>query len=110
MSRTVLVKYQVKEESADANQHLVEQVFQQLHAEDPGGLRYATLRLADGVTFVHIALIEGDDDPLSRLSAFGEFRQGLEDRVADGPGRTDATLVGAYRFLTPCPTEAAGKK
>jgi hypothetical protein len=101
MSRTVVVKYQVKEDAADANQHLVEQVFKQLNAEDPGGMRYATLRLADGVTFVHIALIEGDDDPLSRSSAFRQFQEGLGDRVTDGPGRSAATLVGAYRFLTP---------
>ncbi|MEV4889220.1 hypothetical protein AB0K48_07520 [Nonomuraea sp. NPDC055795] len=101
MSRTVVVKYQVKEDAAEANQHLVEGVFEQLNAEDPGGMRYATLRLADGVTFVHIALIEGDDDPLSRSSAFRRFQEGLGDRVVGGPGRTAATLVGAYRFLTP---------
>lgn len=32
-------------------------------ADDPGGLRYATFRLADGVTFVHIAITEGKDNP-----------------------------------------------
>ncbi|MEW2354308.1 hypothetical protein [Spirillospora sp. NPDC029432] len=101
MSRTVVVKYQVNEAAAEANQELVERVFEQLAAEEPGGLRYATLRLADGVTFVHIAVIEGEDDPLPRLSAFRRFQEELEDRAADGPGRSAATLVGAYRFLSP---------
>ncbi|WP_433329087.1 hypothetical protein [Spirillospora sp. CA-294931] len=101
MSRTVVVKYQVKEAAAEANQELIERVFDQLAAENPGGLRYAALRLADGVTFVHIASIEGEHDPLSGLSTFRRFQEELGERAADGPGRSAATLVGAYRFLAP---------
>ena len=51
---TVVVRYRPRPEEADNNQRLVEAVFAELADKDPGGVRYATLRLADG-TFVHIA-------------------------------------------------------
>lgn len=101
MSRTVVVRYKTRPEAADENQRLIEAVFAQLNADDPGGLRYAVLRLADGVTFVHVAIVEGETDPLPRLSAFAEFQRGHRDRTAEPPVPAKATLLGAYRFLTP---------
>ena len=101
MSRTVVVRYQTRADAAAANQELVEQVFAQLAGDDPGGLRYAAFRLADGVSFVHVAVMEDDGDPLSQSSAFAAFQKSLGDRLADAPVRAEATLVGSYRFLTP---------
>ena len=54
MSKTV-VTYKTTPEKADENAELVERVFKELNEKDPGGIRYATFRLADGVSFVHIA-------------------------------------------------------
>jgi hypothetical protein len=101
MSRTVVVRYETRPEAADDNQRLIEKVFAQLAADDPGGLRYAVFRLADGVTFVHVAIVEGEPDPLPRLRAFVEFQRGHGDRTAGPPVPAEATLLGAYRFLTP---------
>jgi hypothetical protein len=99
MSRAVVVRYETRPEAADENQRLVERVYAELARDDPGGLRYATFRLADGVTFVHVAVHEGDDNPLSRTAAFGEFQRGISERCAVQPVASGATLVGAYRFL-----------
>jgi hypothetical protein len=99
MSTTVVVRYTTRVDAADENQRLVEKVFAELAANDPGGLRYATFRLADGVTFVHVAFVEGDDNPLSRTAAFAEFQRELGQRCVDPPVAADATLVGSYRFL-----------
>jgi hypothetical protein len=97
----VVVRYQTRPEVADENQRLVEQVFAELNREDPGGVRYLALRLADGVSFLHIVISEGGDpDALGRSAAFAEFQRGIRDRVADGPVRDEATLVGSYRFLS----------
>ena len=65
---------------------------------DPGGLRYATFRLADG-TFVHIAEIESDENPLRDNTAFAAFQDGIVERCEAGeaPNPQDATLVGSYR-------------
>lgn len=92
-----MIRYATRPEAAETNQRLVEQVFAQLQAEDPGGVRYLSLRLADGVSFVH--LVTGDTGALAELSAFAEFQRELGDRVVEGPTRSEVTLVGSYRFL-----------
>lgn len=97
---TVIVRYQVEPDRADENQRLVESVFAELAATDPGGVRYATFRLADD-TFVHIADIEGDENPLVATAAFGAFQADLPARCVEGgtPNPQAATLVGSYRLL-----------
>jgi hypothetical protein len=96
----VIVRYKTKADRADENQALVERVFGELSVSSPAGLRYATFRLADGVSFVHVASIETDDgtNPLSTTPAFAGFLQGINDRCEDGPAASDATVVGSYRF------------
>ncbi|QUQ62753.1 hypothetical protein [Kutzneria sp. CA-103260] len=96
MSKSVMVRYRTRPEAAEENQRLVEAVFQELNADDPGGLRYATFRLADGVTFVHVATFDGEDNPLQRSAAFKEFQQDVEARIDGGAERSDVTLVGSY--------------
>ncbi len=99
--RKVVVSYEVKPELADQNQVLVERVFAELDEQGPGGVRYATFRLADGVSFVHVASIETDDgsNPLAGINAFGEFGRRIEDRCTKPPAAQDAVLVGSYRLL-----------
>jgi hypothetical protein len=100
--KSVVVRYQTKKDSADENQRLIEKVFQELNGSDPGGLRYASFRLADGVSFVHVASIETADgsNPLSETAAFGEFLKGIAERCDQQPVSQDATVVGSYRFFT----------
>ncbi len=99
MSR-IVVRYRPKAEHADENQRLVEAVFAELAAKAPAGLRYATLRLADG-TFVHVAEVEGDANPLTSMDAFAAFQKGVRARCepGDGPNAQPATIVGSYRFF-----------
>ncbi|TDD64564.1 hypothetical protein E1262_27805 [Jiangella aurantiaca] len=94
-----MIQYTAKStETADENQDLVERIFAELDADDPGGMRYATFRLADGVTFVHVVIHETDGNPLDHISAFAEFQKGFGDRVGGPPSFSDATIVGSYRF------------
>jgi hypothetical protein len=97
----IVVRYRPKPDRADENQRLVEAVFAELAATDPGGIRYATLRLADG-TFVHVADIEGDSNPLAQTAAFAEFQSEIADRceVGEGPNPQDAIVVGSYGFAS----------
>ncbi len=99
MSVTV-VRYRTASDRAEENQALIEKVFGQLDVERPAGLRYASFRLADGVSFVHIASVETDDgtNPLLSASAFSEFVGEIGDRLEEGPLSSDATVVGSYRF------------
>jgi hypothetical protein len=93
---TIVVRYRCKPDRADENQRLVDDVFAELAASDPGDFRYATFRLADD-TFVHIAQVE-EHNPLGELEAFARFQRDLADRCADGPDPQPAHLVGAYLF------------
>ena len=70
MSVTV-VRYQTKPDRADENQALIEKVFGELATSGPDGLRYAAFRLADGVSFVHVASVETADgtNPLTTTPA-----------------------------------------
>ncbi len=97
---TIVVRYRPEADRADENQRLVEAVFAELADTDPGGVRYATLRLADG-TFVHIADVEADANPLNDNAAFARFQDGIVDRCVDGegPNPQPATLVGSYRMF-----------
>jgi hypothetical protein len=99
MGKTMVVRYQTRPDAAEENQRLVEQVFAQLANEDPGGLRYATFRLDDGVSFIHVAITEGDSSPLQQLSAFKQFSSTIGERVVDRPAGSGATVVGSYRFF-----------
>jgi hypothetical protein len=98
MSRTIIVRYRTTPEAADENQRLIEQVYAELAATDPGNLHYQTLRLADGVTFVHVSTIDGADNPLERSAAFAEFQRGIGDRCAEPPAPSHATVVGSYGY------------
>ncbi|WP_244200222.1 hypothetical protein [Micromonospora arborensis] len=87
-----VIRYQTKPDAADENQRLIENIFVELAHTAPPGLRYSSFRLADGVTFVHVV----DGNGLTELAAFQEFQHALGDRLAVGPARDDATLVGSY--------------
>ena len=94
----VVVRYKTKPDRAEENQAFIEKVFAELDASNPEGLRYMTLRLGDGVSFVHIAAVEADN-PLASLPAFGEFQREIAGRCDERPLVMEATVVGSYGFL-----------
>lgn len=93
---TTVVRYKVKEGRGDENQALVEAVFTELAATNPDGLRYGTIRLDDGVTFVHIARTEGEDNPLGESAAFKAFVADLPDRCAEPPAPMEGAVIGNF--------------
>jgi hypothetical protein len=48
---------------------------------------------------VHVAVLEGGENPLSTSAAFAEFQSGIRERCVEGPVAADASVVGSYRFL-----------
>src|SRR5262245_3311493 len=89
--RRVMVRYTGKPDRADGNERLVREVYEELHRTGPEGIRYATFRLADGVTFVHVASVETDDgtNPLADVAAFGRFQEAVGERCAVAPVVTE---------------------
>ena len=97
MSATV-VRYRTKPDRGDENQALIEKVFQELSETQPAGLRYTSLRLDDGVSFVHVAIVDTGDgsNPLTTTAAFQEFTRNIAERCDEPPVATAATVVGSY--------------
>jgi hypothetical protein len=91
-----IVRYSTRPESADENQRLVEKVLAELDATKPEGVGYSVFRLADGVTFVHVAVFEREGNPLAELQAFQEFASGIGQRCDEPPTPAQASLIGAY--------------
>jgi hypothetical protein len=96
MSHAAVVRYTTRPDTADENEQLIKAVFAQLAEQRPKGLRYVAVRLDDGVSFVHVAVLEDEHNPLAGLSAFGEFVSTINERCADGPTPASGTVVGAY--------------
>ena len=72
-------------------------MFAELAATDPGGVRYRTFRLEDGVTFIHVAETDGEN-PLGDLASFQEFQRELLDRCDEPPAPMGAEMIGSYRL------------
>ena len=96
MSKTVVVRYRTRPDAADENARLVADVYAALADVAPADFRYATYRLADGVTFVHVAHHAATDNPLATLPAFAEFQRELAQRCVEQPAASEATVVGSY--------------
>lgn len=96
----LMVQAKVKPESVSELEAAAQRMFAAMRREQLQGIRYTSLRLADGETFV--ALLEVDDsvdNPLPGLPEFQEFQQGLQGWVAAPPEAGPATVVGSYRFF-----------
>jgi len=95
--RTVMVRYQVRPDAAAENERLIRQVFAQLARAPLPGVRYQVVKLADGVSFMHLASHDGEGaNPITQLAAFKEFAGGIRDRCVEAPATVEAQLVGAY--------------
>jgi len=58
---SVVVSYQVRPGAVAEHVRLIEAVFEQLHAEQPGNVEYKVVRLQDGVSFVHVSSADTPD-------------------------------------------------
>jgi len=98
---TTVVCYKVKADRAEENRDYIRKVFAQLDEDKPKGLRYVSFNLDDGLSFVHIAVVETADgkNPLPDKPAFREFVSGIEDRCEEPPVATKAVIVGSYRLF-----------
>jgi len=99
--RQVMVRYKVKPERVQENEQLVRAVYDELHRVVPADLRYATFKLDDGVTFIHLAVIENENtgNPLSQVRAFQEFQENIEERTDEGPVVTQLDQIGSFHLL-----------
>ena len=96
-----MVRYKLKADRVAENERLVVAVFEELERLKPAGLHYATLRLADGVSFVHIVSHEEKDgsNALTALASFKAFSAGVKERCEELPVRVEMEAIGSYRMF-----------
>lgn len=94
--RRVVVRYRVKAERVSEHATLLGAVFAELEQRRPDGLSYEALRLADGVSFVHVATVTTDANPLGELPAFKAFVAGIAARCEEPPVSSAAEQLGRY--------------
>jgi hypothetical protein len=96
-----LVRYKLKADRVAENEGLVGKVFEELRRVRPPGLRYATFRLDDGVSFIHLVSHEAADggNALTGLASFKAFAAGIRERCEEPPVTVELSEVGSYGFF-----------
>lgn len=96
-----MVSYTLKVDRVAENERYVADVYEALKQTRPIGLRYATFRKGDGVSFIHI-VSHGEADgsnALTALPAFKAFAAGVKERCETPPVRVELTEIASYGFF-----------
>ena len=94
----VMVRYRVKPDRVAENERYIKKVFEQLDDERPNGLSYASFKLGDGVSFMHIVSDATDQGGrLSGFPAFREFTAAIAERCDEPPVVTRLEKIGSFR-------------
>jgi translation elongation factor EF-1beta len=98
--KRVVIQYKVKPEQAEHNVELLNDFYDELERTQPEGLGHAVLRLADGVTFIHIAEeTEAAEGRLWRIESFQRFEDGISERCDVPPAVQGSSEVGSFRLF-----------
>jgi hypothetical protein len=97
-----LIRSTINEGNVADVQGAVERIVQEMDETQIAGVRYASGRLNDGVTF--IALVEFEDEngggnPLFALPAYADLLENLKQWAAAPPVVEEINLIGSYRMF-----------
>ena len=100
MKKKIAVRYKVKKGRVAENEKLIVTLFKALEAASPPGMRYASFKLEDGVSFMHLVSFEteNDDNPLGRLPEFKKFTENIAERCDEPPAASTLEVMGNYRL------------
>lgn len=97
----LMVRSKVKADRTADVEASIRRVFSAIGKEQPYGVRYASCKLADGVTFIALLELEHvGDNPLAAMPAFQQFQAELKDLIEEAatiPEQMD--VVGSYRLF-----------
>jgi hypothetical protein len=99
---TVLtVRATLKEEHVAEAEAAVRRMFAAIEREGLEGIRYASVRLQDGVTFLALLELEdGVENPLLALPEAKEFYDSLPGWYVAPPEVGPGTVIGSYRLFS----------
>jgi hypothetical protein len=97
---TVMVRYKLHPDRVEENERLVKAVYEELHRERPKGVHYATVKLPDGVTFMHLVFdLETTSRALNQLDSFKAFSAEIASRCEEPPVPMELSVVGSYDLV-----------
>ena len=105
--RQVMVRYRVAADRAAENERLVRAVYEELEQAKPPGLRYATFKLEDGISFIHIAETGEGENPFAEVKAFQEFQADCSQAFELKPSVNAIRFLEVSPFATPSCADAA---
>lgn len=96
----LVIRAEVQEHRAAEAEAATKKMFSAIEKAHPEGLRYASLKLTDGVTFVAIVEIaDGVEDPRLGLPEYREFQESLPSWTVEPGAIERAEVVGSYRLF-----------
>ena len=96
----LMVRSRVKADSAAEVEAAVAKMFAAIEQAQPPGVRYASCRLPDGVTYVAMLALENPAaNPLVEVPAFTEFQENLKGWLAEPPSIEQLTVAGSYQLF-----------
>jgi hypothetical protein len=94
-----MVRYKVKPDQVERNEELVRAVYDELRETELAGLRYATFKLEDGVSFAHLAITADGSNPLAQVPAFRRFQERIAERCDEQPVVSTMSEIGSFRLF-----------
>ena len=95
------VRARLKEEHVAEAEAAVKRMFAAIEREGVEGIRYASIRLEDGVTFLALLeLADGAENPLLDLPEARAFYERLPEWYVEPPEVGPGTVVGSYRLFS----------
>jgi hypothetical protein len=96
-----IVRATLKEEHVADAEAAVKRMFAAIEREEIEGIRYASIRLEDGRTYVAILELEdGVENPLFDLPEAKEFYESLPGWYVGEPEFGPGTVIGSYRVFS----------
>ena len=97
----VLVTYKVKPDRVKENEELVRAVYNELRKINDPDIHYATFKLDDQQTFVHIASFASEEKKpiLTESAPFRAFQEDLKERCDVPPNPQKLNEVSTYNFV-----------
>ena len=95
------VRAKLKEEHVAEAEAAVKRMFAAIERERLEGIRYASIKLEDGVTFLALLEVEeGVENPLLGLPEAREFYDRLPEWYVEPPEVGPGTPIGSYRLFS----------
>jgi len=95
-----MIRAKIKAGKTGELEKAAREMFTEIQAAQPQGVRYASCKLPDGETYlILLALDDDENNPLGAVPAFRDFQNNLSAWIAAPPTIEELEPVGTYRLF-----------